>query len=150
MFKRIYWRSAADLRSIPPWRRAEFSLEGVRERVWAAVADSVGDGSKGVRGVPEQGGGEDQAPPREVCHRRATDQRDEPARQGLHPYCNSNGCLDPEQAVASRRRILERAADEREVLVPAHFGGAGAVEVRREGGGFTLGPWATAGAAPAW
>ncbi|GLU48683.1 MBL fold metallo-hydrolase [Nocardiopsis ansamitocini] len=62
--------------------------------------------------------------------------------QILHPCCNSNACLAPRQAVASRRRILERAADERELLVPSHFGGAGAVEVRREGGGFTLGPWA--------
>ncbi|CAM4082577.1 MBL fold metallo-hydrolase [Kibdelosporangium persicum] len=64
--------------------------------------------------------------------------------QLLHPHCNSNACLSPEQAVASRRRILQRAADERELLVPAHFGGAGAVEVRQEGDGFALGPWATA------
>lgn len=62
--------------------------------------------------------------------------------QILHPCCNSNGCADPEQAVASRRRILARAADERELLVPAHFGGAGALEVRRAGDGFALGPWA--------
>ncbi|WP_046730558.1 MBL fold metallo-hydrolase [Streptomyces humi] len=62
--------------------------------------------------------------------------------QILHPCCSSNGCADPEQAVASRRRILARAADERELLVPAHFGGAGALEVRREGDGFALGPWA--------
>ncbi|WP_049564510.1 MBL fold metallo-hydrolase [Streptomyces sp. SBT349] len=65
--------------------------------------------------------------------------------QILQPCCNSNACLAPDQAVASRRRILGRAADERELIVPAHFGGAGAVEVRREGGGFALGPWATAG-----
>ncbi|MFC4562316.1 MBL fold metallo-hydrolase [Nocardiopsis mangrovi] len=63
--------------------------------------------------------------------------------QILDPCCNSNACLAPEQAVASRRRVLGRAADERELLVPAHFGGAGALEVRREGGGFALGPWAT-------
>lgn len=65
--------------------------------------------------------------------------------QILHPCCNSNACLAPAQAVASRRRILQRAADERELLVPAHFGGAGAVQVHRRSGGFTLGPWATAG-----
>lgn len=65
--------------------------------------------------------------------------------QILHPCCNSSACLAPEQAVTSRRRILGRAADERELLIPAHFGGAGAVEVRREGRGFALGPWATAG-----
>ncbi|TDD00214.1 MBL fold metallo-hydrolase [Nonomuraea deserti] len=64
--------------------------------------------------------------------------------QILQPCCNSNACLAPEQAVASRRRVLGRAADERELLVPAHFGGAGAVEVRRARGGFALGPWATA------
>ncbi|MCG7206975.1 MBL fold metallo-hydrolase [Streptomyces arenae] len=62
--------------------------------------------------------------------------------QILHPCCNSNGCADPEQAVASRRRILARAADEWELLLPAHFGGAGALEVRRAGDGFALGPWA--------
>ncbi|TDC75656.1 MBL fold metallo-hydrolase [Streptomyces hainanensis] len=62
--------------------------------------------------------------------------------QILHPSCNSGACRAPAQAAASRRRILQRAADERELLVPAHFGGAGAVEVRGEGGGFVLGPWA--------
>ncbi|MBC2866329.1 MBL fold metallo-hydrolase [Streptomyces mexicanus] len=62
--------------------------------------------------------------------------------QILHPCCNSSACLAPEQAVASRRRILGRAADERELVFPAHFGGAGAVEVRRDGDRFALGPWA--------
>ncbi|MFI9048428.1 MBL fold metallo-hydrolase [Streptomyces sp. NPDC053427] len=62
--------------------------------------------------------------------------------QILAPSCNSCFCLDADQAVASRRRILERAADERELLVPAHFGGTGALEVRREGARFGLGPWA--------
>lgn len=65
--------------------------------------------------------------------------------QILDPCCNSNACQAPEQAVASRRRILGRAADERELLVPAHFGGAGALEVRRDSAGFVLGPWASAG-----
>ncbi|MFG2292559.1 MBL fold metallo-hydrolase [Streptomyces sp. NPDC048603] len=64
--------------------------------------------------------------------------------QILSPSCNSCFCLDPEQAVASRRRILERAAGERELVVPAHFGGPGAVEVRRSGAGFALGRWAAA------
>ncbi|GAA0932511.1 MBL fold metallo-hydrolase [Pseudonocardia zijingensis] len=67
--------------------------------------------------------------------------------QIVDPCCNSSACYEPERAVASRRRILERAADERELVVPGHFGGAGAVEVRRDGGGFTLGAWA--GFAPA-
>lgn len=64
--------------------------------------------------------------------------------QIIDPYCNSSACLAPEQAVASRRRVLQRAVDERELLVPAHFGGAGALEVRQENGRFALGPWATA------
>jgi glyoxylase-like metal-dependent hydrolase (beta-lactamase superfamily II) len=63
--------------------------------------------------------------------------------QILQPHGNSNACLDPGQAVASRRRILGRAADEHELLIPAHFNGPGAVEVRREGDRFTLGTWAT-------
>ncbi|QNP75359.1 MBL fold metallo-hydrolase [Streptomyces roseirectus] len=62
--------------------------------------------------------------------------------QILRSRCNSFACLDPGQAVASRRRILGRAADERELLIPAHFAGAGAVEVRRDGGEFTVGEWA--------
>ncbi|MEU9112383.1 MBL fold metallo-hydrolase [Streptomyces sp. NPDC048483] len=65
--------------------------------------------------------------------------------QILHPSCNSCFCLNPEEAVTSRRRILERAAAERELVVPAHFGGAGAVEVRRERGGFALERWASYG-----
>ncbi|WP_181957790.1 MBL fold metallo-hydrolase [Nonomuraea longispora] len=64
--------------------------------------------------------------------------------QILDPCLNSNACLKPAQAEASRRRILARAADERELLIPAHFGGAGALEVRRTGDAFALGPWATA------
>lgn len=62
--------------------------------------------------------------------------------QILEPACNSCFCLDAGQAAASRRRILERAADEAELLVPAHFGGTGAVEVRRQGQKFALGEWA--------
>ncbi|WP_405016068.1 MBL fold metallo-hydrolase [Kitasatospora sp. NBC_00070] len=62
--------------------------------------------------------------------------------QILRPDCSSCFCLDPAEAAASRRRILERAADQRELVVPAHFGGAGAVEVRKAGEGFALGPWA--------
>jgi glyoxylase-like metal-dependent hydrolase (beta-lactamase superfamily II) len=65
--------------------------------------------------------------------------------QILHPSLNSCFCLDPKQAVASRRRILERAAAERELVIPAHFGGAGAVEVRREGDRFALERWAAYG-----
>lgn len=62
--------------------------------------------------------------------------------QILRPECSSCFCLDPGQAVRSRRRVLERAVEEKELVVPAHFGGRGAVEVRREDGGFRLHRWA--------
>ncbi|MEY9936791.1 MBL fold metallo-hydrolase [Streptacidiphilus sp. MAP5-3] len=64
--------------------------------------------------------------------------------QIVAPGCSSCLCLDPVQSAASRRRVLARAADERELLVPAHFAGPGAVEVRRagEGDGFAPGAWA--------
>ncbi|MFJ5553306.1 MBL fold metallo-hydrolase [Streptomyces sp. NPDC093225] len=61
--------------------------------------------------------------------------------QVLAPTCNSCFCLDPAGAAASRRRVLERAADLGELVVPAHFGGSGAVEVRRAGGAFTFAAW---------
>jgi glyoxylase-like metal-dependent hydrolase (beta-lactamase superfamily II) len=56
-----------------------------------------------------------------------------------HPECSSCFCLDPREAADSRRRVLERAADERELVIPAHFGGTGVAEVRREGGRLVLG-----------
>ncbi|WP_033323279.1 MBL fold metallo-hydrolase [Actinomadura atramentaria] len=65
--------------------------------------------------------------------------------QLLAPECSSCLCEDPKRAAESRRRVLERAADERELVVPAHFAGAGAVEVRRAGGGLALGRWAAYG-----
>ncbi|MGW2016901.1 MBL fold metallo-hydrolase [Streptomyces sp. NPDC001927] len=58
--------------------------------------------------------------------------------QLLRASCNSCFCLDAAAAVTSRRRVLERAADERELIVPAHFGGTGFAEVRREAGTLTL------------
>ncbi|WP_067670379.1 MBL fold metallo-hydrolase [Nocardia miyunensis] len=62
--------------------------------------------------------------------------------QLLNPSCSSCLCLDPREAAITRRRVVERAADERELVIPAHLGGSGAVEVRRAGGGFVLGEWA--------
>lgn len=59
--------------------------------------------------------------------------------QILDSCCNSAFCYSPQQATASRRRILGRVADERELLLPGHFG---ALEVRRSDGGFALGGWA--------
>ncbi|WP_306432447.1 hypothetical protein [Streptomyces sp. A1136] len=60
----------------------------------------------------------------------------------LGPEHNSCFCPGPVRAAATRRSVLERAAHRRELVVPARFGGAGAVEVRRRGDGFPLGPWA--------
>jgi hypothetical protein len=34
--------------------------------------------------------------------------------------------------------VLERAADTRELVVPAHFAGAGAAEIRRDGSHLTI------------
>ncbi|WP_433206252.1 MBL fold metallo-hydrolase [Dactylosporangium sp. CS-047395] len=55
-----------------------------------------------------------------------------------------SSCFDenPQQAAATRRRVLERAADERELVVPAHFAGAGAAEVSRAGSDFAITRWA--------
>ncbi|WP_251094583.1 MBL fold metallo-hydrolase [Streptomyces sp. Caat 7-52] len=62
--------------------------------------------------------------------------------QILRPECSSCFCLDPAQAARTRERVLERAAQERALVVPAHFGGTGAVEVRRAPHGFSLHRWA--------
>ncbi|MEU5777204.1 MBL fold metallo-hydrolase [Streptomyces venezuelae] len=62
--------------------------------------------------------------------------------QILEPCCSSAFCEDPKEAAASRVRVLGRAADEGELVVPAHFAGPGAVEVRREGEKFAISRWA--------
>lgn len=64
--------------------------------------------------------------------------------QILDPCCNSSACLDPEQAVAGRRRILGRAADERELLVPRTSG----VRVRWRCGGTVPGSPSARGRRP--
>ncbi|MFH9087622.1 hypothetical protein [Streptomyces sp. NPDC017673] len=58
------------------------------------------------------------------------------------PECSSCFCLDPVQAARTRQRVLQRAAEQRALAVPAHFGGAGAVEVREAAHGFSLHRWA--------
>ncbi|MEU6664543.1 MBL fold metallo-hydrolase [Streptomyces sp. NPDC046727] len=62
--------------------------------------------------------------------------------QILRPECSSCFCLDPKEAARTRQRVLERAAEERALVVPAHFGGAGAVQVRAARHGFSLHRWA--------
>ncbi|WP_405670904.1 MBL fold metallo-hydrolase [Streptomyces sp. NBC_01530] len=61
--------------------------------------------------------------------------------QILHPEFSSCFCLEPERAAAERRRVLERAAEQGELVIPAHFGGPGVVEVRRQGASFAFGGW---------
>lgn len=58
------------------------------------------------------------------------------------PHHNCAPDEDPAAARASRWRMLERAAEARALVVPAHFGGHGAVEVRRAGAGFDVVGWA--------
>jgi glyoxylase-like metal-dependent hydrolase (beta-lactamase superfamily II) len=62
--------------------------------------------------------------------------------QILRPTDNSCFCEDPAQAAATRRAVLERAADTNELVVPAHFAGPGAVEIRRDGARLAVGRWA--------
>ncbi|MDH6119536.1 glyoxylase-like metal-dependent hydrolase (beta-lactamase superfamily II) [Kitasatospora sp. GAS204A] len=66
--------------------------------------------------------------------------------QILEPARNSCFCEDPARAAASRRRVLERAADQGELVVPAHFGGTGIAEMRRAGDTFAITGWAGAAA----
>ncbi|MER8059237.1 MULTISPECIES: MBL fold metallo-hydrolase [unclassified Streptomyces] len=61
--------------------------------------------------------------------------------QILRPECNSCFCLDPSQAAASRRRLLQLASEERALVIPAHFAGTGVVEVGSENGRFGLRRW---------
>lgn len=58
------------------------------------------------------------------------------------PVHNCDFEEDPAAARASRRRLLEFAADNTALVVPAHFGGHGAAEVRRAGDRFQIKNWA--------
>ncbi|MER7344544.1 MBL fold metallo-hydrolase [Streptomyces aurantiacus] len=62
--------------------------------------------------------------------------------QVLWPDCNSCFCEDPAGARTTRRRLLGWAADHHALVVPAHFGGHGALEVARTPGAFALKAWA--------
>jgi glyoxylase-like metal-dependent hydrolase (beta-lactamase superfamily II) len=69
--------------------------------------------------------------------------------QVLAPEHSSCFCEDPRQAATTRRGVLERAADTGELVVPAHFGGPGAAEVRRDGSRFAIRRWSGCAAAGA-
>ncbi|MCK2142862.1 MULTISPECIES: MBL fold metallo-hydrolase [Streptomyces] len=62
--------------------------------------------------------------------------------QILEPDTNSCFCEDPAEARATRRKVLGWAADHHALVVPAHFGGHGAVEVTRAGDTFAVQGWA--------
>lgn len=62
--------------------------------------------------------------------------------QILHPHYNSCFCEDPRQARESRHRILGRAADTSTLILPAHFSGHSAAEIRRDGNAFAIAEWA--------
>ncbi|GAA0910966.1 MBL fold metallo-hydrolase [Streptomyces thermoalcalitolerans] len=62
--------------------------------------------------------------------------------QLLEPGWNSCFCDDLRLAARTRRAYLARAAERRELVVPAHWPGHGAAEVRREGDGFAVAEWA--------
>jgi glyoxylase-like metal-dependent hydrolase (beta-lactamase superfamily II) len=51
-------------------------------------------------------------------------------------------CEDPTAARATRRALLGWAADHGALVLPAHFGGAGALEVEHRGDGFGIRRWA--------
>ncbi len=53
-----------------------------------------------------------------------------------YPEWNSPYCEDQAQARATRRRILEEAAERNALVVPAHFGGVHCCRVRRHGDAF--------------
>ena len=56
--------------------------------------------------------------------------------QVLRPDWNSCFCEDAPTAIATRRRILEDAADTGARIVPAHFGGTHSTFIARDGDGF--------------
>ncbi|MFI5611942.1 MBL fold metallo-hydrolase [Amycolatopsis sp. NPDC051903] len=61
--------------------------------------------------------------------------------QLVAPDLNSCFCEDPASARATRRRLLDRAADATALVFPAHLGGGLAVEVRRSGSAFSVARW---------
>ena len=62
--------------------------------------------------------------------------------QVRHSDHSSCFCLDPAVANATRRKLLGWAADNNALVLPAHFGGHGALEVQHQGSGFTITTWA--------
>ncbi|QWA10756.1 MBL fold metallo-hydrolase [Sodalis ligni] len=57
--------------------------------------------------------------------------------QVARPEWGSTYCLDPHTALASRLALLEQAAQNKALVLPAHFPGASAGFVTREGDGYS-------------
>jgi glyoxylase-like metal-dependent hydrolase (beta-lactamase superfamily II) len=51
-------------------------------------------------------------------------------------------CEDPGQARVTRRRLLDWAADNRALVLPAHFSGHSALEIERDGDAYGVREWA--------
>jgi glyoxylase-like metal-dependent hydrolase (beta-lactamase superfamily II) len=62
--------------------------------------------------------------------------------QFLEPGCSSSLCEDPATATATRLKVLGWAADNRALVMPAHLGGTGGVELTRDGTKFAIKRWA--------
>ncbi|WP_372665942.1 MBL fold metallo-hydrolase [Amycolatopsis kentuckyensis] len=64
------------------------------------------------------------------------------ALQIAEPETNSCFCEDPAAARATRRDLLGQAAETGALVFPAHFGGHGAAQVKRDGTRFAIADWA--------
>jgi glyoxylase-like metal-dependent hydrolase (beta-lactamase superfamily II) len=54
------------------------------------------------------------------------------------PHWNTQFCQDPEQARATRRRVLKYCAEHRALLCPSHFGAPHAAQIACDGPGYAL------------
>ncbi|SDN03383.1 MBL fold metallo-hydrolase [Actinacidiphila guanduensis] len=61
--------------------------------------------------------------------------------QITHPGHNSCFDLDPAGSRATRLRLLTWAADNKALLLPAHFSGRTALEIEHAGSGFAIKQW---------
>ena len=60
------------------------------------------------------------------------------AIQGVFPDWNSAFCEQPEQAIATRRRLLEQCCETNATLLPQHFGKPFVAKVKPDGNGFSF------------
>jgi glyoxylase-like metal-dependent hydrolase (beta-lactamase superfamily II) len=58
-----------------------------------------------------------------------------------HPGHDSCFCEDPAQARATRRRLLDQAADTTTLVLPAHFSGRSALEIVRHPESYAVKQW---------